>query len=118
MAEAGEDVLDHAYLRELTGWVGVATLSDLAARAPDSFGLELDAMRSAWKEGDAAELRAAAHRLKGMAASLACCRLAQLCQIAQHDPVRALVDAELGARLDRELAAALDALAIHFPRQP
>ncbi|OAN63328.1 Hpt domain-containing protein [Magnetospirillum moscoviense] len=114
MAETGEDVLDHAYLSELTEWVGTATLTDLAAKAPESFGVESDAMRAAWQQGDAAELRAAAHRLKGMASSLACCRLAQLCQFAQHDPARAMIDRDLGTRLDRELAAALDALSVRF----
>jgi HPt (histidine-containing phosphotransfer) domain-containing protein len=118
MTETNQPVIDLAYIEELRGWVGTDTLVGLAVRAPEVFTAEAEAVLAAWKSGAAEELRASAHRLKGVAGSLACARLSQVCQLAQLRPHDALSDPELGARLDRELAAALGALKRLFPPQP
>jgi hypothetical protein len=118
MSEERHPIIDHEYLDELRHWVGQTTLVELAEIAPEVFGVEAGAVRQAWQQGDVDALREAGHRLKGVASSLACRRLASLGQFIQHAPQEAAADPDLGNRLSTEFEAALAALAALFPPQP
>lgn len=70
-------MIDCRYLVDMRQWVGETTFALLAAQAGDNLAAPLDELTAAWRRGEDAALRDAAHRLKGAASSIGCCALAQ-----------------------------------------
>jgi CheY-like chemotaxis protein len=116
--QAATPVLDLAYLEDMRQWIGTETVMSLLATAPSSFTLEATAIHAAWNAHDLTGVRENAHRLKGAACSVGCCRLSDFAQAMQKISAAELSHAERLSQLDDEIAEALAATAQWRPSKP
>ncbi|HWC05596.1 MAG TPA: ATP-binding protein [Methylomirabilota bacterium] len=108
---AGDEVVDHAYLRLLVEALGEERVGELVARLPDDLRPHRERLAQARASGDVAGVRAATHALKGIAVNLGLAgvgeltgRIEEACLAGDADRVGALsvrVDASIEEGLAR-----------------
>lgn len=109
--------LEIAYISDMRGWIGEDSFQNLIETVPEAFMSELQAVETAWADGNLKLVRETGHRLKGSASSLGCRLLADAGFALQHLPDDGLGQDWRMGDLRAKVEAAIDALR-DYARQP